>query len=107
MLLFIYLFFFVVVIPLPNTDSYILSVFMDGVHRPLDPTELAVGVKMGCQPGAYCFVFHPRDLPNHQRSRSCPTDPPPAPPVQKFFPAEAAVVSTAEVEAEEESLISL
>lgn len=96
-----------VVTPLINPESYILSVFMDGVHRALDPTELAVGVKNGCQPGAYCFVYHPRDQPNNQRSRSCPTDPPPAPPMERFFPAEAAVVSTAEVGPEEESLISL
>lgn len=80
---------------------------MNGVQRPLEPTELAVNVKNSCQPGAYCFVYHPRDQPNNQRSRSCPTDPPPAPPVQRFFPAKAAVVDAAEAEAEEESLISL
>lgn len=108
---------------------------MDGDHRPLEPTELAVSVKNSCQPGTYCFVYHPRDQPNNQqdqpnnqrdrpnnqqdqpnnqrdrpnnqRSRSCPTDPPPAPPVQRFFPAKVAVADNAEVEVEEESLISL
>lgn len=91
----------------PHIDSYILSVFMDGVHQALDPTELALGVKNHCQPGAYCLVYHPRDQPNNQRSRSCPTDPPPAPPVQRFLPAEAAVTSTTEIGPQEESLISL
>lgn len=80
---------------------------MDGDYRPLEPTELAVNVKNSFQPGAYCFVYHPWDQPGNQRSRSCPTAPPPAPPVQRFYPAEVAVVDTAEVEAEEESLISL
>lgn len=84
-----------------------LSVYMDGVHRPLGPTELAVSVKNSCPPGAYCFVYHPTDQPNNQRGRSCPTDPPPAPPAQSFFPAEIATDDTVEPEMEEESLISL
>ncbi|KAE8277224.1 Ras and Rab interactor 3 Ras interaction/interference protein 3 [Larimichthys crocea] len=66
-------------------DSYILSVYTDGVHRPLAPTELAVSVKNSCQPGSYCFVYHPIDQPsNNQPSRSCPTDPPPAPPAESL-----------------------
>lgn len=89
------------------TDSYMLSVYMDGVHRPLGPTELAVSVKNSCPPGAYCFVYHSTDQPNNQRSRSCPTDPPPAPPEEGFFPAETATDDTVEPEMEEESLISL
>ncbi|XP_010742085.2 ras and Rab interactor 3 [Larimichthys crocea] len=85
-------------------DSYILSVYTDGVHRPLAPTELAVSVKNSCQPGSYCFVYHPIDQPNNnQPSRSCPTDPPPAPPAESLLPA----VDTVELEAEEESLITL
>lgn len=121
---------------------------MDGDHQPLEPTELAVRVKNSCQPGTYCFVYHPRDQPNNQQDQPnnqpnnqqdqpayvenqperpnnqrdqpnnqrdrpnnqrgrCPTDPPPAPPVQRFFPAKVAVVNNAKVEAEEESLISL
>ncbi|KAG8013491.1 Ras and Rab interactor 3 [Nibea albiflora] len=86
-------------------DSYILSVYTDGVHRPLAPTELAVSVKSSCQPGSYCFVYHPIDQPkNNQPGRSCPTDPPPAPPAESLLlPA----VDTVEQEAEEESLISL
>lgn len=89
-------------------DSYTLSVYMDGVHQPLAPTELAVSVKNSCQPGAYCFVFHPMEQPNHQPVRSCPTDPPPVPPVPCFFPADIeANPNTEEPEVEEESLISL
>lgn len=84
-----------------------LSMFINGVHRPLGPTELAVSVKNSCQPGAYCFVYHPADQLNNQRGRSCPTDPPPAPPVQSFFPAEIAAVDAVEPETEEDSLISL
>ncbi|XP_062295975.1 ras and Rab interactor 3 [Scomber scombrus] len=61
-------------------DSYILSVYMDDVHMPLAPTELALSVKNNCQPGAYCFVYHSIDRPNNPPVRSCPTDPPPAPP---------------------------
>lgn len=80
---------------------------MDGVHQPLAPSELAVSVKNSGQPGAYCFVYHPIDQPNNQPGRSCPTDPPPAPPAESFFPADIAAVNTVEPEAEEESLISL
>ncbi|KAM6917446.1 LOW QUALITY PROTEIN: ras and Rab interactor 3 [Lycodopsis pacificus] len=81
-------------------DSYMLSVYMDGVHQPLAPTELALSVKNGSQPGAYCFVYHPVDQP---------VDLPPAPPAESFFPADFAAVDTVEPEAqeEEESLISL
>ncbi|XP_075963157.1 ras and Rab interactor 3 isoform X2 [Anarhichas minor] len=92
-------------------DSYMLSVYMDGVHQPLAPTELALSVKNGSQPGAYCFVYHPVDQPveQPQPGRSCPTDLPPAPPAESFFPADFAAVDTVEPEAqeEEESLISL
>ncbi|XP_070835403.1 ras and Rab interactor 3 isoform X1 [Chaetodon trifascialis] len=87
--------------------SYMLSVYMDGVHRPLAPAELAVSVKNSCQPGAYCFVYHLIDQHNNQPSRTCPTDPPPAPPAESFFPADIAVINTVEPEAEEQSLISL
>ncbi|XP_041810559.1 ras and Rab interactor 3 [Chelmon rostratus] len=88
-------------------DSYMLSVYMDGVHRPLAPAELALSVKNSCQPGAYCFVYHLIDQPTNQPSRSCPTDPPPAPPAECFVPADTSAINTVEPEAEEESLISL
>ncbi|XP_029973191.1 ras and Rab interactor 3 [Salarias fasciatus] len=94
-------------------DSYTLSVYMDGVHQTLAPTELALSVKNSCQPGTYCFVYHPPGQPCPQPSRSCPTDPPPAPPVlpESFLPPDAAASpSDGEVEVEveeEESLISL
>ncbi|XP_070776675.1 ras and Rab interactor 3 isoform X2 [Enoplosus armatus] len=88
-------------------DSYTLSVYMDGVHQPLALTQLAVNVKNSCQPGAYCFVYHPVDQPNSQPGRSCPTDPPPAPPAHSFSPADTAAAGAAKPEAEEESLISL
>lgn len=88
-------------------DSYMLSVYMDDVHQPLAPTELALSVKSTCQPGAYCFVYHPIDQPNNQPVRSCPTDPPPAPPTEICFQAVTAAVDTVEPEAAEETLISL
>ncbi|XP_044022366.1 ras and Rab interactor 3 [Siniperca chuatsi] len=88
-------------------DSYVLSVYMDGIPKPLAPTELAISVKNSCQPGAYSFVYHPIDQPNKQPGRSCPADPPPAPPAESFFPADIAAANTAKPEAEEESLISL
>ncbi|KAK2825872.1 hypothetical protein Q5P01_020086 [Channa striata] len=89
-------------------DSYTLSVYVDGVHRPLAPTELALSVKNSYQPGAYCFVYHPTDQVNDQPSRTCPSDPPPAPPAKAYFPADtAAADDAAEPEAAEESLISL
>uniref|UniRef100_UPI0037E808FF ras and Rab interactor 3 isoform X2 n=1 Tax=Semicossyphus pulcher TaxID=241346 RepID=UPI0037E808FF len=88
-------------------DSFTLSLYMDGDQRPLAPTELAVAVKNSCQPGAYCFVYHPINQPNKPPARSCPTDPPPAPPAQIFSPADVAAVDTVEPEAEEDSLISL
>lgn len=84
-----------------------LSVYMDDVHQPLAPTELALSVKSTCQPGAYCFVYHPIDQPNNQPVRSCPTDPPPAPPTEICFQAVTAAVDTVEPEAAEETLISL
>ncbi|CAL8292116.1 unnamed protein product [Arctogadus glacialis] len=43
-------------------DSYIISLFMDGLMRPLAPTELALGVKNSLPPGGCCFVFHPAHL---------------------------------------------
>ncbi|XP_034531436.1 ras and Rab interactor 3 isoform X2 [Notolabrus celidotus] len=90
-------------------DSYVLSLYMDGVHRPLAPTELAVSVKNSCQPGSCCFVYHPANQPIRQTIkppvRSCPSDPPPAPPTQIVSPADMAAVDSAE--AEEESLICL
>ncbi|XP_069017031.1 ras and Rab interactor 3 [Embiotoca jacksoni] len=88
-------------------DSYTLSLYKNGVHQPVVPTELAISVKNSCQPGTYCFVYHPIGQLGNHPTRSCPTDPPPAPPEQSFLPADAVVVSTAEPEAEEESLISL
>lgn len=81
--------------------------YKDGVHQPLAPTELAISVKNSCQPGAYCFVYQPIDQPNNQAGRSCPIDPPPAPPAESSFPADVAAVDTMEPEAEVESLISL
>ncbi|KAM7404087.1 hypothetical protein PAMA_004491 [Pampus argenteus] len=88
-------------------DSYMLSMYMDNVHQPLAPTELALSVKSSCQPGTYCFVFHPIDQPNSQPVHSFPTDPPPAPPTEVCVQAAIAAVDTVEPEAEEESLISL
>ncbi|KAM9340778.1 ras and Rab interactor 3 [Symphorus nematophorus] len=88
-------------------DSYMLSVYTDDVHRPLAPTELAVSVKNSCQPGTYCFVYHPIDQPTKLPARSCPTAPPPVPPAPSFLPADTEAVDTTEPEAEEESLISL
>lgn len=88
-------------------DSYTLSVYMDGVEQPVASTELALSVKNSCQPGAYCFVYHPIDQPINPPGRSCPSDPPPPPPAESFLPADPAAVDTVEPEAEEESLISL
>ncbi|XP_039993059.1 ras and Rab interactor 3 isoform X2 [Xiphias gladius] len=88
-------------------DSYTLSVCMDGVQKSLPSTELALSVKNSCQPGAYCFVYHPIDQPNNEPGCSFPSDPPPAPPAESFFPADIAGVDTVEPEVEEESLISL
>ena len=84
-----------------------LSAYMDDVHQPLAPTELALSVKSSLQPGAYCFVYHPIDQPINQPVRSCPTDPPPAPPTEICFQADIAAADTVEPETEEESLISL
>ncbi|XP_029316960.1 ras and Rab interactor 3 [Cottoperca gobio] len=88
-------------------DSYMLSVYLDGVHQHLGPTELALSVKNSSQPGAYCFVYHPIDQPIEQPARSCPTDAPPAPPEKSFVPGDFEAADTVEPEAEEESLISL
>ncbi|XP_077477363.1 ras and Rab interactor 3 [Stigmatopora argus] len=69
-------------------DSYMLSIHDDGVRRPLAPTELALSVKNKCQPGAYCFIYHPLDHgPIQQASpgRICPSIPPPRPPPQSTF----------------------
>ncbi|CAI5695071.1 ras and Rab interactor 3 [Oreochromis aureus] len=89
-------------------DSYTLSVYIDGVHHPVAQTELALSVKSGCQPGAYCFVYHPADQPaDAPPRRTCPLDPPPAPPVECFIPADMAPTDTEEPGVEEESLISL
>ncbi|XP_068194677.1 ras and Rab interactor 3, partial [Antennarius striatus] len=88
-------------------DSYMLSVYIDGVHRPLAPTELAVSVKNSCRPGNYSFVFHPIDQPVPQRSRTCPTDPPPGLPGEVLLPDEVPADEALEPETEEDSLISL
>lgn len=61
-------------------DLYILSVVIDDVQRPLTLTEVALSVKNSCQPGAYCFVYHPKDQQVTRPVRSGPKDPPPAPP---------------------------
>lgn len=94
-------------------DSYTLSVYMDDVYQPVTPTDLALGVKNSCQPGAYCFVFHPVGQTNVLPVRTCPAVPPPAPPAppppETLLPADA-VVSTEPMEPEEpeeESLINL
>nr|XP_057946927.1 ras and Rab interactor 3-like isoform X2 [Doryrhamphus excisus]XP_057946928.1 ras and Rab interactor 3-like isoform X2 [Doryrhamphus excisus] len=78
-------------------DSYMLSIHIDGVLRSLDDTELALTVKNNCQPGAYCFIYHPRDQPSKPSGRTCPTGPPPRPPPQSILPTREA----------EPSLISL
>ncbi|XP_041827883.1 ras and Rab interactor 3 isoform X2 [Melanotaenia boesemani] len=96
-------------------DSYTLSVYMDGVHQPVAPTDLALSVKNSCPPGAYCFVYHPVGQPSERPGRTCPTAPPPppppppsAPPAEILFPADVEAISTAEPELEEEeSLINL
>ncbi|XP_051941649.1 ras and Rab interactor 3 isoform X2 [Hippocampus zosterae] len=69
-------------------DSYILSIYENGVRRPLAAAELALSVKNKCQPGTYCFIYHPIDHGSTQRAwsgRSCPTSPPPRPPPQSVF----------------------
>lgn len=90
-------------------DSYTLSMYIDGVHKPLAPTDLALNVKNSCQPGAYCFVYHPSDQVHNKPSRTCPSDPPPPPPppAENAFPADTAAVDAEEPEAAEESLITL
>ncbi|XP_005751800.1 ras and Rab interactor 3 [Pundamilia nyererei] len=89
-------------------DSYTLSVYIDGIHHPVAQTELALSVKSGCQPGAYCFVYHPADQPaDAPPRRTCPLDPPPAPPAECFIPADMAPADTEEPRVKEESLISL
>lgn len=89
-------------------DSYMLSVYINGVHHPVALTELALSVKNSCQPGAYCFVYHPADHPgNSAPRRTCPTDPPPAPPAESSVPADRVPADTEEPKVEDESLISL
>uniref|UniRef100_A0A3Q2FZC6 Ras and Rab interactor 3-like n=1 Tax=Cyprinodon variegatus TaxID=28743 RepID=A0A3Q2FZC6_CYPVA len=56
--------------------SYTLSVYMDGVLQPVVPSDLALSVKNSCQPGAYCFLFHPIDRPAMPQVPVCPTEPP-------------------------------
>ncbi|KAM9787390.1 ras and Rab interactor 3 isoform 2-T2 [Syngnathus typhle] len=67
-----------------DRDSHILSIYADGLRRPLAPTDLALSVKNKCQPGAYCFLYHPVDYrsPVQQAwvGRTCPAVPPPRPP---------------------------
>ncbi|XP_020784532.2 ras and Rab interactor 3 [Boleophthalmus pectinirostris] len=65
---------------LSDPDSYILSVVIDEENRPLVPSEVALSVKNSCTPGAYCFVYHPKDHPVSNPARTGPKDPPPAPP---------------------------
>ncbi|KAK5916299.1 hypothetical protein CgunFtcFv8_011297 [Champsocephalus gunnari] len=94
-------------------DSYILSVYVDGVHRPMAPTELALIVKSSSKPGAYCFVYHHADQPITTPVLPAPSAPPAppspsAPPAESFSPDESADVDLVEQEVEEEeSLISL
>ncbi|XP_078031006.1 ras and Rab interactor 3 isoform X2 [Epinephelus lanceolatus] len=88
-------------------ESYMLSVYKDGVNQLLAPSELALSVKNNSQPGAYCFVYHPIDQPIIQPSCRCPTDPPPAPPAESILPADFTAVDSVEAEPEEDSLISL
>ncbi|XP_061552062.1 ras and Rab interactor 3 isoform X1 [Phycodurus eques] len=75
-------------------DSYMLSIHEGGVRRPLAPTELALSVKNKCQPGAYCFIYHPIDhgpIQGCWPGRSCPTSPPPRPPSQSALKKNSAV----------------
>ncbi|XP_055361826.1 ras and Rab interactor 3 isoform X8 [Betta splendens] len=87
-----------------SEESYTLSVYIDGLHQPLAPTELALSVKNSCQPGTYCFVYHPIGQSNNKPSRTCPSDPPPAPPAENLITANTRPVAP---EAEEEILIEL
>ncbi|KAM3871392.1 ras and Rab interactor 3 [Diretmus argenteus] len=88
-------------------DSYRLSVYVDGVYRPLAPTELALGVKSSLQPGAYCFVYHPSNPSDNQPGNSCPGDQPPATPEESCNHDDFTALDTEAAEKEEESLISL
>ncbi|KAM6912800.1 ras and Rab interactor 3 [Xenentodon cancila] len=88
-------------------DSYTLSVYMDDVQQPVTPTDLALSVKNSCQPGAYCFVYHPVGQATNPSSRTCPADPPPAPPTPNLFKANTAASTDAVSGVEEESLIHL
>ncbi|XP_061698929.1 ras and Rab interactor 3 [Syngnathoides biaculeatus] len=76
-------------------DSYMLSIDEGAVRRRLAPTELALSVKNQCQPGTYCFIYHPRDNGPIQQAcwpgRSCPTSQPPRPPSQRAFKKNLAV----------------
>ncbi|KAM4540688.1 ras and Rab interactor 3 isoform 2-T2 [Fundulus diaphanus] len=93
-------------------DSYMLSVYMDDVLQPVAPTDLALSVKNRCQPGAYCFIFHPIDRPSSPQVRTLPTEPPPPLPAENLLTAEQRNIGPAELEMkeeeeEEETLINL
>ncbi|XP_075993712.1 ras and Rab interactor 3 [Genypterus blacodes] len=93
-------------------DSYILSVCVDGVCQPLAPADLALSVKSRLQPGAYCFIYHPSNQPGDRPGKSCPSDPPPAPPAETVSLTDASADESLppeaeEEEEEEESLIDL
>ncbi|KAF7641950.1 hypothetical protein LDENG_00267850 [Lucifuga dentata] len=87
-------------------DSYVLSVYVDGVCQPLAPTELALSVKSRLHPGAYSFIYHSNQSDERPRT-SCPSDPPPAPPVELAHHTSITAAETSTPETEEESLISL
>lgn len=55
-----------------SVDSYSISVFVDGLMRPLAPTELALDVKNSLLPGGYCFVFHPAHPPPDTQAGNTP-----------------------------------
>uniref|UniRef100_A0AAV2JKQ7 Ras and Rab interactor 3 n=1 Tax=Knipowitschia caucasica TaxID=637954 RepID=A0AAV2JKQ7_KNICA len=86
-----------------DQDSYILSVVIDDEQRPLGLTEVALSVKKSCQPGAYCFVYHPKDQPVAP-VHSGPTDPPPE---ECTSLGEIEAPDPTEEGTEEDSLISL
>ncbi|XP_023208800.1 ras and Rab interactor 3-like [Xiphophorus maculatus] len=91
--------------------GFTLSVFVDGVLQPVAPTDRALNVKNRCQPGAYCFLYHPPDRPgtlqvrpdrpDPPQVRTCPSAPPPPLPGEDFQ-----IVSPGKPE-EEEALIDL
>ncbi|MED6289051.1 hypothetical protein CHARACLAT_032359 [Characodon lateralis] len=81
--------------------TYTLSFYMDGVLQPVAPTDRALTVKNSCQPGAYCFIFHPINQPNPPLVRICPIDPPPPLPAENLLTAEEIAIGPAELEVEE------